>query len=231
MRAAKRRTDDLHEDTVAFLEDELERIEPIYKDRTKRVETWVKQHRGEDSLIDSALGVRSIGEMTVAYCIAYIDLDKQPTEGNHGSQHASCLWAYAGLDKPGHEGYTKGEAGGGKKALRCALWNMAESQVKGRGPYRAVYDNAKKRKANSEVIVKSRNTQGKWVECAWKDTKPSHRHGHALRIIMKHFLADYWFVGRTLRGLPTDPLYVEALLGHTHIIRPAERGWKLRYRK
>ena len=41
--------------------------------------------------------------------------------------------------------------------------------------------------------------------------------------MMKHFLADYWFVGRTLKGLSTDPLYAEAILGHTGIINPRER--------
>jgi hypothetical protein len=60
----------------------------------------------------------------------------------------------------------------------------------------------------------------------WKDTKPCHRHGAAIRKLIKHLLADFWFVWRNLEGLPTRPLYVEEYLGHTGIIRPEERGWR-----
>ena len=221
LRACQRRTDDLHNDTIEFLEQSLVATDKTLKDRTKRIEKWVKQHKNEDKLIESALGVRSVGEKTIAYCIAYIDLEK--------ADHASSLWAYAGLDKSSQNRYSKGTAGGGNKALRCALWNMAQSQVKGRGAYREVYDRTKERLSNSENMVDSRNTQGKLVNVAWKDTKPCHRDGAALRAIMKHFLADYWYVGRTLAGLRTDPLYVQEKLGHTGIIKPTERGWKLNY--
>jgi hypothetical protein len=96
------------------------------------------------------------------------------------------------------------------------------------GAYREVYDRTKLRLSVSEKVVKTRNTQGHLVESAWKDTKPSHRHGAALRAVMKHILADYWLVGRTLLNLSTVPLYAEAMLGHTHIIDPEARGWKFR---
>jgi hypothetical protein len=59
----------------------------------------------------------------------------------------------------------------------------------------------------------------------WKDTKPCHRHGAAIRKMIKHFLADLWFVWRETENLPTTPLYVESVLGHTGIIKPEERGW------
>jgi len=94
-----------------------------------------------------------------------------------------------------------------------------------KSPYRLVYDRTKQRLAVSEKITTSCNTQGKPVECMWKDTKPCHRHGAALRAVMKHFLADYWFVGREILGLPTRPLYVQEQLGHTGIVQPRERGW------
>lgn len=223
LRAAKRRTDDLHEDTINFLEEELERVESVLKNRTQRVVKWVKVHQDEDPLITSALGVYAVGEMTVAYCMVYIDLEK--------AAHASSLWAYAGLDRPSHDRYTKGETSGGNKSLRCALWNMAKSQVKLGGPYRVVYDAVKRRLSVSKKLTKSRNTEGQLREMMWKDTKPCHRDGAALRIIMKHFLADYWMVGRILLGLPTDPLYAESVLGHTKIIRPAERGWRLEFKR
>ena len=223
IRACKRRTDDLHTDTIEFLEQKLAEINKTLKDRESRVWKWITKHKKEDRLIESALGVRSVGEMTVAYCIAYIDLEK--------ADHASSLWAYAGLDKSSQNRYSKGTAGGGNKSLRCALWNMAQSQIKGRGAYREVYDRTKERLSKSENMVDSRNTQGKLVNIAWKDTKPCHRDGAAVRAIMKHFLADYWYVGRTLAGLRTDPLYVQEKLGHTGIVKPTERGWKLNYKE
>ena len=62
-------------------------------------------------------------------------------------------------------------------------------------------------------------------EMAWKDVAPMHRHQAAIRKMMKHFLADFWYVWRTLEGLETPMLYPEAKLGHTGIVKPEERGW------
>jgi hypothetical protein len=139
----------------------------------------------------------------------------------------SALWKYVGLHCASHERYVKGEKGGGNKTLRTVLWNTANVLMKlgDRSAYRIVYDQTKARLAISEKLVQTRNTQGKLVECAWKDTKPSHRHGAALRAVVKHLLADYWLVGRTLKGMSTVPLYAEAMLGHTHIVDPRSRGW------
>lgn len=217
--AFKRGTDIFSKDTLEFLNIQLKDIENKLAEISHLVEKQVKQLAQVDPLIKSALGVKSIGPITIAYCSVYIDLEK--------ARHASCLWSYTGLHKPSHERYEKNIAGGGNKRLRTILYTMADSQIKGRGPYREVYDRTKERLAKSEKIVKSRNTQGKLIECMWKDAKPGHRHGAALRKIMKHFLADYWMVGRTLMGLPVSPLYPEAILGGNHrTIMPEERGWE-----
>ena len=217
--AYKRHVDQLDPDTITVLESYLVENNKLIHQKTALIEKTLKSMIADDPLIAAALSVRAIGPITVAYCIAYIDLEK--------ADHASNLWSYAGLHKASHERYEKGTAGGGNKRLRCILFNMAESQIKLKGPYRLVYDQVKTRLEKSEKIVKSRNTQGKMIECAWKDTKPCHRHGAALRAVMKHFLADYWMVGRKLSDLPTSPLYPEAMLGGTHkTIQPEERGWK-----
>jgi hypothetical protein len=220
--AYNRRTDHLNEQTKEWLRDEASKLQNELEHRQTSLAGLVKEIAKQDTadgkLAKTALAVKSVGPVTVAYCLVYIDL--------HKADHASSLWAYAGLDKPSHSRYTKNEAGGGNKTLRTKLYTLAESQVKGRGAYRTVYDNTKDRLAESEKMTQSRNTQGKLIECAWKDTMKSHRHGAALRAVMKHFLADYWFVGRTLHGLSTTPLYAEALLGKGHrTIMPAERGW------
>ena len=77
--------------------------------------------------------------------------------------------------------------------------------------------------------MESRNTQGKLIECMWKDTKACHRQGAAKRKVMKHILADYWMVGRKWMGLPINPLYAEAILGMDghKTIDPVTRGWVL----
>lgn len=215
--AYNRRVDCMSEETVEFLQGLLEPI----KEERKRLDKKVLAafaYFSEDPLVKAALGVRAVGPMTVAHCIVYIDLNK--------ARHSSSVWKYAGLHAASHERYVKGVAGGGNRKLRTAVYTMADSQVKHHGPYRVVYDQVKARLSVSERLVKTRNTQGKLIECAWKDTKPSHRHGAAMRAIMKHFLADYWWVGRSLAGLPLSEPYPVAKLGEDHkMIMPEERGW------
>lgn len=215
--AYERRTDHPHPDTIAFIRQQMEPIEARLSEIEKALSGAVKVY--PDPLAQVALKVKGLGPITVAALAVYVDLSKAATP--------SALWKYAGLHAASHERYTKGEKSGGNKTLRTVLWNTACVMMKlGEGPYREVYDRTKTRLSLSEKVTKTRNTQGKLVEAAWKDTKPSHRHGAALRAVMKHLLADYWLVGRTLAGLPTPHLYAEAQLGHTHIISPRERGWE-----
>ena len=215
--AYQRQTDHARKSTEEFLQETLQsaqkRLRQIDAEATKHIKA------SSDPLVKAAMGVTGVGPITVAGLQVYVDLEK--------ARSASAMWSYIGIDKPSHDRYTKGEAGGGNKTLRTMVWNMANSMTKNRNcPYRVVYDQVKDRLSVSEKITKSRNTQGHMIECSWKDTKPSHRHGAALRAVMKHFLADYWFVGRDIAGLETRPLYVEQKLGHTGIVRPEERGWK-----
>lgn len=214
--AYRRDVDHAREETEQFL---LATLEPVQA-RLAKIDRDVTKHikQSTDPLVVAAMGVPGVGPMSVAGLQVYVDLEK--------ARSASAMWAYTGLDKPSHSRYEKGKAGGGNKTLRTIIWNTANSMTKNRKcPYREVYDRTKDRLAVSENLVKTKNTQGNWVELPWKDTKPSHRHGAALRAVMKHFLADYWFVGRELAGLDTRPLYVEEKLGHTGIVRPRDRGW------
>ena len=192
---------------------------PLELAARRSVETLIVALKTEDPLIDATLNIAGVGPLTVAYLSAYVDLTKAP--------HVSSVWAYVGYDKPSHERYTKGVTSGGNKRLRTALYRTADSMVKTRGAYRDVYDRRKDRQSFSEILTKSRNTEGRLVEIAWKDTKPCHRHGDAMRVMMKHFLRDYWVIGRRLLGESDDPMYVESMLGHTHITQPEERGWPI----
>jgi hypothetical protein len=217
--AYERMTDVPNKRTVDWLKKELKGVVKKLHEVDSEVVKELKKYSSTDNFAKVCMEVRGVGPITVAYCLVYIDLTK--------ARHASSLWKYVGLDKPSHERYEKGVAGGGNKKLRCILWNMANSQVKSKGAYRDVYDNTKTRLENSDVITHSRNTQGKLIECKWKDVKPCHRHGSALRKVMKHFLADYWYVGRTLLGLDITTIYPVAKLGDSHrMIMPEERGWK-----
>jgi len=252
--AFERRVDHPNAEVVAFLTGELDAINTALALRSRAVETALKAYRADSQLADCALNVRGLGPITVAHLLVYVDFAKEvcrtcqrpEVKGAVAAEHAgefctcpsfvwrfaaeypSSLWRYVGLDVPSHARYTKGEAGGGNKTLRTALWNTAVSMMKdAESPYRIIYDAVKTKLAASERLVKSRNTQGKLVEVAWKDTKPSHRHGAALRAMIKHLLADYWYAGRTFAGLPTTGLYAEMHLGHTGIVNPRARGWQL----
>jgi hypothetical protein len=214
--AYQRLTDEPNPEEIEFLN---ETLKPIKK-RLSGIDAKITKHikASDDPLVTAALGVPSVGPITLAGLTCYVDLEK--------ARSASALWSYVGLHKASHDRYTKGEAGGGNKTLRTMLWNMASSMMKNRNcPYREVYDRTKAKLEASEKIVKSRNNKGQLIEVMWKDAMKSHRNGAALRAIKKHFLADYWMVGRELAGLDTRPLYVQEVLGHTGIISPAERGW------
>ena len=215
MLAAKRGTDQMDATTEKWLKLQLKEADSQLGKQGRRIEKYIKSL--DMPIVQSALQIKGLGAMTVAYLLVYVDITK--------AEYASSLWCYVGLDKPSHERYTKGEAGGGNKTLRTVLYTMADSMIKTRAVYRDVYDAEKTKLEASHKIVKSRNTQGKLIECRWCDAKPCHRHGAAIRKLIKHFLADFWYVWRTFEGLPTAALYVEEKLGHTGIIRPEERGW------
>lgn len=217
--AYKRKTDHLNPITKNWLETQLKEINNELKDRDKTITKEIKIYSKENEFLNILLNVQGVGEITAANLIVYIDLEK--------ARHASSLWSYVGLDKPSHARYEKGKSGGGNKTLRTALYVWAGVQIKLKTAYRDVYDRIKTRLENSDKLVLSRNTKGKQIEIPWKETKPCHRNGSAIRIMIKHFLADYWMVGRKVHCLPIDNLYPEAILGKTHkTIQPEERGWK-----
>jgi hypothetical protein len=216
--AYERRTDNPHRETLEFLKAHILPVQNRLDEIDKKISQAIKNYN--DPFVKVCLAVPGLGPITVTALTVYVDLNKASTP--------SSLWKYCGLHTSSRERYQKGIAGGGNKTLRTVLWNTANSMMKStKNPYRIVYDQVKSRLEISEKIATTNTTQGKPAEVAWKDTKPCHRHGAALRAIMKHILADYWMVGRTVKGLPTVPLYAEAVLGHTHIISPESRGWNM----
>lgn len=216
--AYQRLTDAPTEEMLDFLNNSVDSFAKEEQKKLRKIEKQLISMQDVYPVVKTALGVKGIGPVTVAYCLVYIKIEE--------ARHASSLWKYVGLHCQSTKRYSKGEAGGGNKTLRTVLYTMGDSQIKTRGPYREVYDNVKFRLEHSEKPVETRNRKGQLETKPWKETMPSHRHGAAIRQIMKHFLADLWYVWRTLEGLPTSPLYPEAILGGNHrTIMPDERGW------
>lgn len=213
--AMKRQTDKLDAVTLSFLKAQSDSSKSELSKLDRRIEKHLKSMKMP--IANTALKIKGLGAITVAYMLVYVDIEK--------ARYASSLWSYVGLDVPSHERYTKNVAGGGNKTLRTALYAMAESFIKTRNVYRDIYDAEKMKLEASQKETKSRNTQGRLIVCKWSETKACHRHGASIRKMIKHFLADFWKVWRTLEGLDTPMLYPEAKLGHKGIVLPEERGW------
>jgi len=213
--AMERGTDKLDEETHKWLGEQVD----VTRKRLSKIDRRISKQIDDinSPVAQSARNVKGVGNITIAYMLIYINIEK--------AEYCSSLWSYVGLDKPSHERYTKGESPGGNKTLRTILYTMADSMIKVRGAYRDIYDKTKQKLEFSEKVTKTRNTKGHLVELPWKDTKPSHRHGAAIRQVMKHFLADWWYVHRKTEGLDTPQAYPIEKLGHKSWIYPEERGW------
>jgi len=244
--AMERGTDHLDEIDQEYINSVLENTEEKEKVKAKMIAKWVKDNKALP-IVAAMLSVKGIGPVTIAACLTYLDIRK--------ARHASSFWSYAGYRCASHERFEalpkdkwipihdkntgkpvldkKGKQrmshhNPGNQTLRCALFVTAGVFIKQGGPYRDIYDLRKLKTSQSEKIVKTR-WPGKsgTIEKAWKDAKAGHRHGDAIRVMMKNFLADLWFVWRTLEGLSTDDLYVKEHLGHENgRINPKARGWE-----
>ena len=218
--ATKRHTDEISEETEKFLLEEVERVEDAETERGKKIEGWIKRNKTLP-IVSAIMSVKGVGKVTAANLLVDIDITK--------ADHPSSLWAYIGYDKPSIDRYKKGKMGGGNKPLRCAMFVMAECFLKCQNQYAmSVYYPRKTKLENSDRIVRERaKGDGRIVEIEWKNAMPIHRHLDAFRVMIKHYLADLWFVWRTLEGLPVTDLYVKEHLGHeSAIINPKAMGWK-----
>lgn len=175
----------------------------------------------EHPMIDIMQNIKGLGPITAAEIITLINIRK--------ARHVSSLWAFVGYAGPSKDRYVKGQKGGGHKHLRTVLFNLGTSFMRANNEdYRAVYDRRKEKTSNSERTVLHKSTRSsQWTETAWKDVNAGRRHNDALRVMLKHFLADLWYVWREIEGLPTSDLYVKEHLGHVSaVVDPRERGWE-----
>ena len=235
----RRKTDFLDDIDKEFLHDVMNTIKVKEKEKEKVIKKWMKKNQDAFPIINPMLSVFGIGEIFVAACLSYIEIDK--------ANHASSLWSYFGYHTASHSRYDKltepklyTDIDGkekkrwyspGNDVLRSQAFVTAgvfiKSKANEKNQYISVYNRRKMKTSNSEKIVKTR-IAGKSGnhEMAWKDVSKGHRHGDAVRVMMKHLIADLWYVWRTVEGLPTNDLYVKEHLGHkSAVINPKERGW------
>lgn len=171
--------------------------------------------RIELPIAEAIHNIHGIGPIGVAELITTIQIEK--------AQYPSSLWSYVGYAGPSSERHKKGVKGGGNKSLRTAMYNVGMGLIKAKNEdYTESYYRYKERLENSQKTVKHGPSK---KETAWADVNPGRRHLAALRYMNKMFLADLWFVWRTLEGLPTPELYVNDKLGHEAMIAPEKRGW------
>ncbi len=220
--AQARGTDRLDEIDKEYLNKVLADIDEHEEAKGKLIKAWVKKNKAMP-IIAAMLSVKGVGEISIAACLTFLDVTK--------ADHPSSFWAYAGYHRAAHERYVKNSVTDkpGNMTLRCALYVLAGCFIKNPDcAYRQVYDRRKAKTEQSEKITQTRLTGKTGVHAvAWKDVKPSHRHGDAIRVMMKAFLADLWFVWRTIEGLPVNDLYVKEHLGHeSGVIDPKARGWE-----
>ena len=207
---------------------DLQRYAELEKEANKIILKKMKEI--DHPLIKASEGVRGLGPYFLAVLLVYINIYKAENVGK--------LWRYLGYDVASHERYSKGDikrnpekGWGGNQKLRTDMFNLACSFIKqgNKNFYTPIYYQTKERLSNSTAHTYSRMTGKSSVHrMMWKDTKPSHRHMAAIRKMMKHFLADMWFVWRELEGLPTRPMWIHTEKGgHTTIIKATDRGWKI----
>jgi len=169
-------------------------------------------------IVKAALSIHGIGPIGVAELITVVQIEK--------AKYPSSLWSYVGYDGPSEKRHEKGVKGGGNKSLRTAMYNLGMGLIKAQNEhYTPLYYTYKEGLETNQRTV-MHGPIGRKVETAWADVNPGRRHMAALRFMNKIFLADFWFVWRTLEGLPTPELYVKAYLGHNAAIAPRERGWE-----
>lgn len=195
---------------------EIDKQEMYFKkDAEKRVKKM------DMPIVKAMLRIKGVGPIIAAEIVVSINI--------HIATSVSSLWAYVGFAGPSKDRYKKGVKGGGNKHLRSVMFNLGSCFLRcANEDYTEIYHRRKAKTSTSEKTVMHKNrSQDPLKETAWKDVNPGRRHNDARRVMVKHFLADLWFVWREIEGLDTRPVYAEAQLGHKGIVQPFERGWEI----
>lgn len=217
--AVQRHMDEMTPEIAQMFEDVTTIVDGQEKEFKRLITRQLKEI--DHPILEAMQKIKGVGPISAAEIITLVNI--------HKAKYVSSLWSFAGYAGASKDRYVKGQKGGGHKHLRTVLFNLGSSLMRaGNEDYTEVYYRRKEKTSNSERTVQHKSTKSDaWKETAWKDVNPGRRHMDALRVMIKHFLADLWFVWRELEGLPTADLYVKEHLGHeSAIINPKARGWE-----
>jgi len=154
-------------------------------------------------IIDAMRGVKGVGDITIAEVLSNVNIEK--------ARHVSSLWAYVGYHGDSSNRHQKGVSGGGNKHLRSVMYNL------GVGFLRCSNE-------HYEPLYRARRDYTDALE-SWDDKPKAQKHLDGIRYMLKHWLADLWYVWRTIEGLTTEPGYVTRLSDTHRWVLPSERGW------
>lgn len=175
------------------------RLTKKFFDIEKEIQNQMKKYLQEHQVWPWLSQVKGIGPTLGCKLLSQIeDISKFDT--------VSKLWRYAGLAVIDGEAERKkkGEKVHFNPRLKTCMFLIGQAFLKGRSPYRIIYDEAKKYYTDN------------------RDWTPKHIHNAALRKMEKIFLAHLWQKWREVEGLDTREEYVFEVLGHEHRYMPKD---------
>lgn len=182
--------------TTEALAMQLARCEEQEKHWKKRTSEELKAL--DHPIVDAALAVRGVGEIVVAFLLAYTDIEEasgpRSLMQHLGVGSPDTYWVRKGDGREQREGRHPG-----KRWMRAELFMMSSGQLMAKGPYRSFYNLSKMRHDFSGT------TNG---------------HYAALRETAKEMLKHFWQAYRELEDLPVN----EGVLGYSD---PRNYGWAL----
>jgi hypothetical protein len=194
------------------------RLDELEFDVTKSVEMEMKQHPAWPWL----QRIKGVGATSAALVVGLIDIER--------AVYPSSLWKFAGYgvtvqdcDKCGGSGEFgsppeqcpkcegagaygradrthKGEKRDYSARLKTMVWRITDLQVKHRGPYRKIYDEAKHGYLTTRGPLSSTPKERQWTL--------GHCEAAARRKASKLFLAHLWQIWREAEGLPVTKAYI-----------------------
>lgn len=187
---------DLHPG-VAAVSDHLDQFTGFEKSVVKQLELTMKDH----PLGPWVKNQKGLGLKTVARYLAAVGGDPawHPREGRLRSLRE--LWAYSGLHVVNGQAPVRrrGEQGNWNDGARMRAWNIAQPIIKGKGPYREVYDETRAKYAEAVHQTECRRCgpSGKPAQPG-STLNPGHQHARAIRAIAKAVTKDLWTEARRL---------------------------------
>ena len=162
-------------------------------------------------------GVKGCGPAMSGVIISEINI--------HAARYASSLFAYAGLDVA-QDGRGRGKYKehlverdyidkDGKPAKRVGITFNPFLKTKLVGVLAASFLRCGADNKYAKIYYDYKNRIENHP--AHKDKTKGHRHAMATRYCIKRLLVDLYVAWRTLEGLPVEPEYNEAKLGHKHV--------------